>query len=372
LLLATGMLHRVAPLVLLVAGCGSAHPTAPDAGVDAHDDQLDASPAVDTRLGDARSTPDASVAADGALPHDTASGVEAAPADGPPPYALPGRPCGSVEGIATGIAFSPDSQLLAVLGREALKVVAAAGGAERFSAQAMGVIGDTRSEVAFSPDGTVVATGGKAARVWRVADGALLADLPAPTLQYYAGAAFSPDGKLLAFSIHTAGVELYQWPSMKKVGQWTAEHMTAYGAIAFFPDGERLAVRTFYDVRVIRASSGEMVWSQPAAPSHPAMALSRDGARLATAGLGPVRVHDTANGNLVREFEAKDGRVSFSPDGKLLLVGDRFKPAVAWRLDDGGVAATFASPGPSLLLFSPDGAVLATASQAGAITLWCR
>ena len=64
--------------------------------------------------------------------------------------------------------------------------------------------------------------------------------------------------------------------------------------------------------------------------------------------------------------------MSFSPDGKLLLVGDRWKPAVVWRTDDGTIAATYPQAGPQELLLSPDAEALATFEWDGATALWCR
>jgi WD40 repeat protein len=321
--------------------------------------------------------PDGGPGHDTALPPDAKGAFDGPPlaadlgADAPPPYQLPARPCGTVTSPAVSIGYSPDGRLLAVLSRASLEVVSVPGATKVFSGAADGVIGSTRSEVAFSPDGSVLASGGRSLRVWRVSDGSLLAERPAPTHEYVGGVAFSPDGHVLAVAHHTLGIDFLAWPSMKQIGHWDSG-WTAYGTVIFFPDGERVAVRTFYEARVVRWRTGETLWFQPAASSHPAMALSRDFTLIATAGLGPVRLHDAADGHLLRELPKRDGRLSFSPDGALLLVGDRFAPATIWRTDDGSMVRSFATRGPNLLLPSPDGNVLATSEQEGPVSLWCR
>ena len=362
---------RLASLVW-AAGCSTPriHPNPPDAA--SPSDSAEPAPVTDGPTNDPDGSPDEGwPLADAAAPSTDLSGP---PADlAPPAVVLPARICGELGPDVISVAFSPDGTRLAAIGRTSVQVVTSPGAASLLSEPADGIMADTTSEVAFSPDGTRVAAGGRHARVWRISDGALLADLAPPGLEYYAGVAFSPDGRLLALSLHTAGVQIYTWPALEKQHQWRPADAAAFGALAFSADGLLLTLRTFHDVRRVRADTGETLWRQAAAPSHPDMALSRDGQLLATSGLsGPVRVQRTEDGALVRQFERKDGRVSFSADGELLLAGDRRAPAVVWRVRDGSVAVTFPARGPRALALSPDGAVLVSVAEDGTTALWCR
>jgi hypothetical protein len=128
---------------------------------------------------------------------------------------------------------------------------------------------------------------------------------------------------------------------------------------------------------VLRAHQGEVF----------AVAASADGTRVASAGLdGRVCLWDAGTGELLRRLlpPPREARrrpaagampcVAFSPDGDVLAAGhgpfDTF--VRVWDLNTGReVARLREEDGPLTVLFSPDGATLATASGVGrGISLW--
>lgn len=99
-------------------------------------------------------------------------------------------------GWVTSLAFSPDGATLAA-GNEAgvVQLWRVSDGTRLHTLKGSGEILD----VAFSPDGTLLASAGAEVRLWRVGDGALLRALvKLQTRDYVSSVAFRPDGAILA------------------------------------------------------------------------------------------------------------------------------------------------------------------------------
>jgi TIR domain/WD domain, G-beta repeat len=91
--------------------------------------------------------------------------------------------------------------------------------------------------VAFSPDGQLLATGSlKVARVWDVAEGHVRARFAHGDMVW--GVAFSPDGQLLATGCIDGTARLWEAPGQKPA---RLAHNHAVWAVAFSPDGQLLA-----------------------------------------------------------------------------------------------------------------------------------
>jgi len=149
-------------------------------------------------------------------------------------------------GIVEAVAFSPDGTLLATGGFRA-------GVWDAVSGQRLLELGHTGivEAVAFSPDGTRLATGGytrgssKGILFWDAASGQLLEVSLGDELDIVAAVAFSPDGTLLATGGYSAGV----WDAASGQRLLELGHRQLR-AVAFSPDGTRLAYSDDNSVRI--------------------------------------------------------------------------------------------------------------------------
>jgi WD40 repeat protein/tRNA A-37 threonylcarbamoyl transferase component Bud32 len=164
---------------------------------------------------------------------------------------------------------------------------------------------------AISPDGSSVATSSyatKSARVWRLPEGELLEELPAPGI--IGGLQFSPDGKSL--TLHSgSGMARYRLDTREPDPEIAA---TERPTSSFWSrDGERLATTAGADVLILRADDFSEVLRLPVPDSagwtgNAQMAFSADGNRLAVrTAVGAVVVYDL---NQLRA-ELSDWRMSF-------------------------------------------------------------
>ena len=141
--------------------------------------------------------------------------------------------------------------------------------------------------------------------------------------------AFSPDGKQVAVSWSKAGqptVEVHAWPTGEQIRQFTLNDRGA-GAVAFSPDGRRLAAADGVRIRLWDLADGEELCDSPGHDGQVASVIfSADGSRVATAAMDrSVRLWETVGGKLLGRYPAacsfeSQSPMAFSPDGRLLAI----------------------------------------------------
>jgi WD40 repeat protein len=229
------------------------------------------------------------------------------------------------------------------------------------------VHGGPVDEVAFSPDGDMVATGSrfeKTERVFEVHSGMVRfssrASLQLP--EYGSAVAFNRDGTLVAFGSdegHVFDVRTKQ--EVAHLGD------TSVRAMAFSPDGRLIAISTNYLIpRVWDTSSGQDIARLPNKGPVLAMAFSPDGALIATASKdGTARVFEARTGREVSKLEHGDAviAVAFSSDGTLIATASKDKTARVFETRTGREVARLAHGDAVVAVaFSPDNTLVATAS----------
>jgi WD40 repeat protein len=243
------------------------------------------------------------------------------------------------------------------------------------------------AELAFSPDGTRLASGAvmdePLIRIWDVERGEAVMELPAlgaPPSPGVFGApcpsfAFIGPGARLAWldgdALRTRDLATDAATSLP-VG---AVH--SYGPLSASRDGTYVVAREGHALRAWNLETGD---PDPARDSHfqpvRTVAVSPDGALAATSDdTGCVRIWDLAWGQGIGEIELSSARgcVRFSPDGRWLAVGTAEGQIHLWSRGEGRVLHSFPAHASHIeaLVFSPDGWWLATCSgQGGDISVW--
>ena len=256
------------------------------------------------------------------------------------------------KGRISPIAYSPYGNFLAVGTSIGVWIYDVHTGAE------LDLLTGHTSEVeslAFSPDGTTLASGGKwgdnTIRLWDVDTGQLKATLTgAPNS--VRSLAFSPDGKTLAYA---SGYGHWVTDGIVQLWDVATRQLTAtlrgdgipVNSVAFSPDGKILA-----------SASRHGNWGTDVIV---------------------VQLWDVATRQLTATLRG-DGipvnSVAFSPDGKILATGSgawRTAGIVQlWDIDARQLTATFTGHTDSVssVAFSPDGYTLASGSEDGTVLLW--
>jgi WD40 repeat protein len=287
-----------------------------------------------------------------------------------------GRTAASIvqHGSAVALAWSPDGTRLATGSEDQTAQVwdAATGKAIGAALQHKGTV----VAVAWKADGSQLATasGDGTARIWDAATG----DPVTPPMVHQdtvRGVRWSPDGTRLA----TASRDGTAWVWDASSGQPLLPpliHQAELVALAWTPDGTRLVTASH--------DSTARVWNAAARPplvmAHdgPArtVAWSPDGARLLTAsGDHTARVWDARTGQAAAPaLEHKDELVdaAWSPDGTRVATASRDGTARVWDARTGEPVTEPLVHGDRVtaVAWRPDGAQLATASADGTARIW--
>jgi WD40 repeat protein/serine/threonine protein kinase len=280
---------------------------------------------------------------------------------------------GSLPAAATRVVFDPDLKRLAGASGKTVRVWDA-----RTAQVLLTLVGHAQRVqcVAFSPDGTRLASGDSQAenqalgvvKIWDAQTGNELLSLHGHT-RGILKVAFSPDGTRLASASNDRVVKVWNaLTGLELLSMGTKPPEFATIDLAFSPDGKRLV-------------SGSMVWDAQTGQELPALkgigsvlnlAFSPDGKRL-TNGL---KVWDTQTGQEMLSLKSAAGgnyrSVAFSPDGQRLATAGNDRQVTLWDARTG--QETFSLKAVTgrvnVLAFSPDGHRLGVVTASGEVTIW--
>ena len=235
-------------------------------------------------------------------------------------------------------------------------------------------------DLAFSPDGRYLATvnGYGSVRLWDAANGQLLPELEEGRLtgEYYRqyNAAFSPDGTLLAAGGPDDRVRVWRLETGRLLYSLEGYGSSRVFSVAFSPDGTLLAAGSSDNtVRVWQVSDGSLLHTLEGHEDDVVeVAFSADGATLVSRSEDdPLRLWRVDDGTLRKEVGGQKA-FDLSPDGSLLATGREEGAVSLWAMPAGTRLSSAAEHERRVdgLLFSPDGATLVSLSDDGTVGLW--
>lgn len=214
----------------------------------------------------------------------------------------------------------------------------------------------------FSPDGTLLATGGGFAsrsgqlKIFNVADGGLVREMPDAHRDTIHGVRFSPDGQLLATASADRLIKLFRVSDGSHVLTFEGHTHHVLG-VAWQPDGKRLAscggdqtvklwdIETGLAVRTMRGDTYRLGEYRREVTSISFIGQTEH--MVTSSGDRSVRLHRTSSPRDVRAF--REG-ASFmhaavaTSDGRLVIGGGRDGALHVWNGDNGYPVMTFAPP----------------------------
>lgn len=287
------------------------------------------------------------------------------------------------DGIGIGDpSFSPDGLLIATSGVDTTTRTYPTGQTILWDAITHQQLGTLYSESpmgrsVFSPNGTLLAVEeGAEISVWNVALRRLVGRLSGGHSRGIFDIAFSPNGRFLATGGHDAQLVLWEVASLSAIAAWA--RTGDVGAVAFSPDSRTLAagddsseigrwdVETRTQMRSFEGGHTSAVLDISFNPVDGKLISSGNDGRIIS--WNTQEIDPLVARVLPHIYADTEGRhAAFSHDGSV-IAATAGADVVLWNVEQGISSGTLSGAG-SQPVFSPDGRRLATVSAAG-VALW--
>ncbi len=229
--------------------------------------------------------------------------------------------------------------------------------------------------VAFSPDGSRIATGGDdgSTKLWD-RDGKPITTINSDQDGVYS-VAFSPDGSRIATGGYDGSTKL--WDRDGKPITSINSNQGIVNSVAFSPDGSRIATGGYDGSTKLWDRDGKPITSINSNQGIVnSVAFSPDGSRIAIGGLdGSTKLWDR-DGKPITSINSNQGivnSVAFSPDGSRIAIGGLDGSTKLWDRDGKPITSINSNQGiVNSVAFSPDGSRIAIGGLDGSTKLWDR
>lgn len=209
--------------------------------------------------------------------------------------------------------------------------------------------------LAFAPDSKTLVSASNVVRIWDTERAVEIARLPTQANHVVLALAFSPDGKTLGLGHHGGEINLWDVKGKKSAGAF--RYAGALQAIAWSPDGKKLAAAGGAKVLVWDVSTGDLVKSfdvKEGPVTFPilvaSLAFGPDSKTLAAGGWDSIiRIYNLAAKNptaahsvrLCTGHHSAVHAVAFSHDGRCLVSGSFDRSCRLWEAFSGKQIALF-------------------------------
>jgi WD40 repeat protein len=288
-----------------------------------------------------------------------------------------------------GLAFSPDGSTIASGGSGNVALW------ESISGHLLYTVSTSSELVVFSPDGNLVAAGGEGdtVKVWGAKSGHVLAEKQQfahngyGDMRVVSAIAFSPDSKLIAsadggarfaFTVprQPVGGNILVWEATTGRDITHMQHDDEVLGLAFSPDGKQLASAS-YDrtARVWDSHTGEKISSFVHYGPVNALVFSEDGKSIVSVSSDGVgRVWEMSSGKeiarLPTESKVKIEVVAMNSTTHHIAMGDANGRVWVWGIDTAYVTSMPHTNSIASVSYSPDGKLIASASWDKTARVW--
>lgn len=279
-------------------------------------------------------------------------------------------------GGITGVAFSPDGQILAT---------SDTGGKIHIwqvkDGKHLTICNEHRHwawAISFSPDGQILASVADdyLVKLWDVKTGNCLATLVGHTYSVNA-IAFSPDGRILATSGQDREIRLWDLSNIKNPPRLLQGHSERVWSLAFSPDGQTLASGSEDKaIALWDLATGNCHFLQGHTNWVRSVAFSPDGQTLASGSYDQtLRLWDISSKQCFNIISAHTGiitAVAFSHNGRWVASSSYDQTLKLWNVLTGNCEKTFTGHTNRIwsVAFSPDDRTLASGGDDHATKLW--